>query len=348
MTLLARAPQSLRRGGPVRFHQGTCERAARFRVLESGEDDTLRVELYLDEKAVLAPGDRFILRRPAPVDTVGGGTIVDVRPPRPRDVTETAFGEEALELDNALVLRLDRVGAAGRDLDGLAAELAVTQGQLAERLADLERQGTIVRCGARLFDGQTWQELHQSVIDHVASFHEREPLRTGISREDLRARVSRAMPQDAWRQLVEQVAAAGGVRLDADKVALARHEVVLGGPERDLAERIDHAFLEGGLEPPELADAIGQADAPSANKIVDLLIARGSLVRIQDGKLFHARALEELVAKLAAHAASSRTIDVAGFKNLAGVTRKHAIPLLEHLDSQRITRRVGNNREILV
>jgi len=186
------------------------------------------------------------------------------------------------------------------------------------------------------------------VIDHVASFHEREPLRTGISREELRGRVSKTMPQDAWRLLLEQVAAAKGVRLDADKVALARHEVVLDGPERELAERIDRAFLAGGLEPPELADAIGQANAASANKIIDLLIARGSLVRIQGGKLFHARALEQLVAKLAAHAGGSRTIDVAGFKKLAGVTRKHAIPLLEHLDAQRITRRVGNNREILV
>lgn len=348
VTLLEQAPQSLRRGGPVRFHQGTCERAARFRVLETGDDGTLRVELYLEESAVLAPGDRFILRRPAPVDTVGGGTIVDVRPPRPKEATETAFGEEALDLDTALVLRLDRVGATGRDLEGLAAELAVTQQQLEDRLADLQRQGTIVRAGARLFDGQTWQELRQTTTDHLEKFHEREPLRTGISREELRARVARTMPQDAWRQLLEQVAAAGGARLDADKVALARHEVVLEGAERELADRIDRAYVEGGLEPPELAEAIGNAQMASARKIVDLLIARGSLVRIQDGKLFHARALEALVDKLAAYAKESRTIDVAGFKALAGVTRKHAIPLLEHFDAQRITRRVGNNREILV
>ena len=348
VTLLGRAPQSLRRGGPVRFHQGTCERAARFRVLETAEDGTLRVELYLEEMAVLAPGDRFILRRPAPVDTVGGGTIVDVRPPRPKEATESAFGEEALELDTALVLRLDRIGAAGRDLDGLAAELAVTQQQLAERLVDLQHEGTIVRAGARLFDGQTWQELQQAVTAHLAEFHEREPLRTGISREELRSRVAKAMPQDAWRQLLEQVAAEGGARLDADKVALARHEVVLEGSERELAERIERAFLDGGLEPPEMSDATGGTDAASAKKIVELLIARGSLVRIQDGKLFHASALEALVSKLNAYAAGSRTIDVAGFKTLAGVTRKHAIPLLEHLDAQRVTRRVGNNREIRI
>jgi selenocysteine-specific elongation factor len=304
--------------------------------------------LYLEEPAVLAPGDRFILRRPAPVDTVGGGTIVDARPPRPKEATETAFGEDALELDTALVLRLDRVGAAGRDLDGLAAELAVTQQQLEERLTDLRQQGTIVRAGARLFDGQTWQELQQATTDYLEQFHEREPLRTGISREELRARVAKKMPQDAWRQLLEQIAAAGGARLEADKVALARHEVVLEGSERELAERIDRAFLEGGLEPPELADAVGKPPDASAKKIVDLLIARGSLVRIQDGKLFHAGALQALVAKLAAYAAESRTIDVAGFKTLAGITRKNAIPLLEHFDAQRVTRRVGNNREILV
>ena len=95
-------------------------------------------------------------------------------------------------------------------------------------------------------------------------------------------------------------------------------------------------------------DAVGKPPDASAKKIVDLLVARGSLVRIQDGKLFHAGALQGLVAKLAAYAAESRTIDVAGFKTLAGITRKNAIPLLEHFDAQRITRRVGNNREILV
>jgi selenocysteine-specific elongation factor len=348
VTLLDEAPQSLRRGGPVRFHQGTCERAARFRVLEAAEDGTLRVELYLDEVAVLAPGDRFILRRPAPVDTVGGGTVVDVRPPRPREANATAFGDEALELDNALVLRLDRAGAAGRDPEGLAAELAVTQDQLSARLADLEREAAIVRAGTRLFDGQSWQELRKAATDELERFHEREPLRTGISREELRARVARTMPQDAWRRLLEQLAEAGEMRLEADKVALALHEVVLDGAERELSERIDRAYLEGGLEPPELAEVIGGADAAAAKKIVELLIARGVLVRIQDGKLFHARALDRLVAKLAEHAAASRIIDVASFKSLAGVTRKNAIPLLEHLDAQRVTRRVGNNREILV
>jgi selenocysteine-specific elongation factor len=348
LTLLETAPQSLRRGGPVRFHQGTCERAARFRVLEASEDATLRVEIYLAEMAVLAPGDRFILRRPAPVDTVGGGTIVDVRPPRPRDITETAFSEEALELDTALVLRLDRAGAAGRDLDDLATELAVTRAQLDERMKELDRQGTLVRCGSRLFDGQTWRELYQSVIDQVADYHEREPLRTGISREDLRTRISRSMPQDAWRQLLDEVAARSEIRLEADKVALADHRIELEGKERDLAEQIEQAYLKGGLEPPELADAIGSSAGASASKIVDLLIARGSLVRIQDGKLFHSQALERLVASLADYADRSRTIGVAEFKALAGVTRKHAIPLLEHLDARRVTRRIGNKREILV
>jgi selenocysteine-specific elongation factor len=348
LALLEGAPRSLQKGGPVRFHQGTCERAARYRVLGPEDNVSLRVELYLDDETVLAPGDRFILRRPAPVDTVGGGTIVDVRPPRPREVSDTAFGGDALDLSTSILLRLDRAGAAGREPFELAAELALAADQLVERVDELERQGSVIRSGPRLYEGELWSGLRREAVEEIARFHEAEPLRTGISREDLRARVCRQMPQDAWRQLLEQLAAEEKICLDADKVAAAGHAVVLSGAERELAERIESTFLGAGLEPPDIAVVVEGKARGSTSKIVDLLVARGVLVRIHDGKLFHAGALDDLISRLAEFAESSSEIDVAGFKELAGVTRKHAIPLLEHLDAERVTRRVGNVRQILV
>jgi len=98
---------------------------------------------------------------------------------------------------------------------------------------------------------------------------------------------------------------------------------------------------------PELDQVIGAGDSAAAPRIVEWLIAQGKLCRIQDGKLFHAAALDGLRGRLRDYAKTSRTIDVGAFKELTGVTRKHAIPLLEHLDAERTTRRVGNVREIL-
>jgi selenocysteine-specific elongation factor len=215
-------------------------------------------------------------------------------------------------------------------------------------LARLEREGETVRAGTRVFAAATWHEVGESVLEALAAFHRDQRLRSGSSREDLRSRLCRTMPQDAWRQLLEGLASAGRIRAEGDKVALAGHEIVLAGAEARLAERIEQRLLEAGLEPPDIDQLVEQPARALGARVVDVLVGRGVLVRIRDGKLFHARALEGLVRRLAERAATAPTIDVAAFKELAGVTRKHAIPLLEHLDERRITRRMGNDREILV
>src|SRR6185369_13876040 len=120
--LLRTAPASLRRGGPVRFHQGTCERAARLRVVAARADGSFDADLVLLEDTVLLPGDRFILRRPAPVDTVGGGLVVDAHPVRGRRDHPGASKTPASSAD-AWVERVERADAGGRLVAAIAAEL---------------------------------------------------------------------------------------------------------------------------------------------------------------------------------------------------------------------------------
>jgi selenocysteine-specific elongation factor len=144
------------------------------------------------------------------------------------------------------------------------------------------------------------------------------------------------------------MAGEGTLRLSGENVARRGHEVVLSADERGLAESMERRFRDAGLEPPTPSEVIPSSMKDKAAKIIDLLIAEGKLVRIRDGKLFHAEALQALIAKLREFAATSESIDVAGFKKLAGVTRKNAIPLLEHLDETRVTRRQGNLRIILL
>jgi selenocysteine-specific elongation factor len=155
------------------------------------------------------------------------------------------------------------------------------------------------------------------------------------------------MPQEAWRELLGEQERSGELRLEGEIVARADHRVTLDAEAQALADRVSARFREAGLDPPDLEDAIPAALRERAAPIVDWLIARGELVRVHNRGLFHGEALEALRAKLRAHATHSRTIDVASFKRLAGVTRKNAIPLLEHLDDERFTRRVGDLREIL-
>jgi selenocysteine-specific elongation factor len=348
VTLLPSAPKNLRKGGPVRFHHGTFDRAARMRVLGQGRDGTLHVELHLLGAAVLVPGDRFVLRRPAPVDTVAGGTIVDIRPPAARLAREEWFGPDAVEPRTALRVRLSRAGQAGREASELGSELGLGSARVESELDALCEEGCVARSGSRWFDAASWREAGARALRTVKQFHEVQPLQPGISRETLRADTCPEMPQESWRTLLAELEKQGEIRLHGEAVARSDHRVELSQSEQELARRIGDRFRDGGLDPPKLEQVITADERARAVPIVDLMLARGELVRVQNRGVFHAEALETLRSKLREYAKRSVTIDVAGFKQLAGVTRKNAIPLLEHLDGERATRRVGDRREILL
>jgi selenocysteine-specific elongation factor len=251
-------------------------------------------------------------------------------------------------VEAALGLRLARAGTAGCDPLGLAPELGCTREQAVEAASRLEGRGEAVRGGARLFDAQAWRDAAERARAHVAEHHRARPLAPGASRETLRAAVCADMPQESWREFLTDLERRGDVRLEGEAVASADHRVVLEGEAQALAERIRDRFRAAGLEPPELEAVVAPGELARALPVVELLVARGELVRVQSRRLFHAEALAALRAKLRDYAGRSRTIDVAAFKELAGVTRKNAIPLLEHLDGERATRRVGDKREILL
>jgi selenocysteine-specific elongation factor len=224
----------------------------------------------------------------------------------------------------------------------------MSDGEIETEVRSLATDGRVIEAAGLWFERDTWRDLAEGVESILTRFHEHEPLLGGMSREELRSRLCREMPQEAWRAWLQSGVENERLRLEGDRVALAGHRVVLSKEDQALAERIDRRFREAGLDPPDVADVLSEEGAgPKGDRVAELLVSRGTLVRIQDGRLFHGEALESLRARLREHAKTSKTIDVGTFKQLAGVTRKNAIPLLEHLDAERTTRRVGNVREIL-
>jgi selenocysteine-specific elongation factor len=150
--LLPSAPVALRRGGPVRLHQGTCERAARLRVAAPSSEGMLEADLVLAQDTVLLPGDRFILRRPAPVDTIGGGVVVDAHPASGRrSLAQAHTGQRTAE--DAWIERIARAGAAGRPATAIAAELGRSAEDVESALATLVEKARLFRAAGLLFDG---------------------------------------------------------------------------------------------------------------------------------------------------------------------------------------------------
>jgi selenocysteine-specific elongation factor len=280
------------------------------------------------------------------VNTVGGGVIVDAKPPR----SSAALPDSAAagEPSAGVVLKLGRAGLAGRTPAELGSELGLAPAELDAEVGRLVAEEEIVSAAGSLFERGTWDALGDHVEDLLDGFHREQPLRPGMSREELRGRVARAMPREAWRAWLEAAERDGRVRLEGERVALAGHRVSLSAQDQACADRIQAEYRRAGLDPPDLDRVLErEGDRQRAERLVDLLIESGELVRLRDGRLVHGGALEELRGKLREYAERSRMIDVAAFKELAGVTRKNAIPLLEFLDAERTTRRVGNKREIL-
>jgi len=341
--LLPGAPRLSGRGGPVRFHQGTCERAARLR-LEAAAQGGGEAEIVLAQDTVLLPGDRFILRRPAPVDTIGGGVVIDAHPaPRRRGAPIAAAADAA----DVWIERIDRAGVAGRAVADVCAEAGRSAAEVDAALAPLIASGRVVRSGSRLFAGSRWEETGEALLDALRSFHASEPLRRGLDRETLRGRVAPAMPAEAFRDLLRRLSGEGALTLDRELVSIAGHRIEPTEADAARARRIEEAFRAAGLDPPPVETVVREAGGDPEMRVVGWLVEEGRLVKLRDGRLFHAPAIQALRGKVREFARTSSTIDVAAFKELAGVTRKNAIPLLELFDEERLTRREGSVRRIL-
>jgi selenocysteine-specific elongation factor len=214
-------------------------------------------------------------------------------------------------------------------------------------LLPLVADGRVVRAAGRLYAGSIWRETSESVTSALSAFHALEPLKRGMPREALRSRVAGSMPPETFRELLSALAAGGDVRLEGERVALAGHRVVLSADDAGRARGIEEAFRAAGCDPPAIEDVLKERGGSSGSRLRDWLIEEGKLVKIRDGRLFHADALESVRRKLREFSRTSSTIDVGAFKELAGATRKNAIPLLEQFDEERLTRREGNVRRIL-
>jgi selenocysteine-specific elongation factor len=181
----------------------------------------------------------------------------------------------------------------------------------------------------------------------VEAFHKKNSLVGGIAREELREQVKAS--GEVFGASLDRMVRDKKIEIAGDLVRLSGHGVLMKDEEAESKKKIEEAFAGAGLKVPALNDVIAglKVDRVRAQKIVTLLLRDKVLVKISDELVFHRSALEELRRLLVAQKAKSPKMDVARFKELTGVSRKYAIPLLEYLDREHVTRRVGDVREIL-
>jgi selenocysteine-specific elongation factor len=336
----------------VHFHSYTSETIASVvlygkKQVRPGE--SAFAQLRLSEPTLLLPGDRFIIRQFSPVVTIGGGVVVENAPPkRVKNTAEYAhFLQNLTEELRSGMLRA-RVMASGARGLGIAEAVART-GWLAQQIiSGVAGTPEIIRIADIFISRPALELLRKDLISALEGFHKHNALVAGMSKEELRGRFSEVAPT-VFDSVLGEALQARKIELAGELVHLAGRGVVMKDDETESKQIIEAAFANAGLKVPALKDVIAglKVDKARAQKIVTLLLRDKVLIKISDDLVFHRDALADLRKRMAAEKAKSPKLDVARFKDLTGVSRKYAIPLLEYLDREHVTRRVGDERVIL-
>jgi selenocysteine-specific elongation factor len=343
----------------IRFHTGTTELIGHVvllgqDVLEPGSAAFARIRL--EKPAFALPGDRYIIRQYSPMQTLGGGEILDVQPPRwrrgDRRLADRLARLQGADLAGRLLVFVTEAAEAGLDEAALVARTGVVPARIRGELRGLTRDGkvrilseiplTVAAAGAI-------DSAAERTVRTLTAFHQREPLLKGLGREDLKARALPHASPVFYKALLDHLVATRRIGVEHDTVFQYGREILLAGAEGKLRGELTARFAELGLQAPspdDVAAALG-ADRGTVRKIVQLLVKERVLARVSESLVVDRAALDQLVDSIRARKSIKPTLGVGDFKELTGLSRKFAMPLLEYLDSQRITRRVGDERVIL-
>ena len=373
---------ALRHGSRIRFHQGTSEVMGRVALSShvppadsaSSPEGAAAVDvppgrsayarLRLEGPVVLTRHDRFIVRAYSPPATIGGGVVLDPQPPRGGIRTpsgrarfrtldpgaDATDGEDATK--RAVLLLAAEAASAGLPIGCLSSRLGLVARGDREPVERLIRAGHLVTIGDTIVAEPTLAALGSRLLEAAARYHREQPLEDGIPREEARERLFSHAAPGVFERVVSDLVTSGRLKA-SDRLGLASHRVDSGSPDAAIRDEVERRFRDAGLRPPDqaaLAESLGLA-APAVAALVALLVRQRRLVRL-DTLVFHESALLRLkedvrALKEAPAAAPAVTLDVAVFKDRYGVTRKYAIPLLEYLDRERVTKRVGGSRVVL-
>jgi selenocysteine-specific elongation factor len=356
LALIESAPAPLKNRDRVHFHYETSEMVCTVHLLDRAAlkpGERGFAQLSLTTPTIAQPQDRFVIRRLSPMVTIGGGIILD---PLPRkhdclDPLAENFLKAARNGDWPGILQyiISESESKGIIIEDLVARTGLRQEVLQDRLKSLVDQHKIHFLSTRILSTEQLEKLSGQMAALVKEHHTRSPLAIGISKQELKERLGIKVSVEVFEFLLADMVQKKILGISKDLVHAAGRSVALSSEEDTGKKIILEAFRSAGLAVPSVDEVLARLkiDRARAKQIVQLLVREGALVRVTTDLMFHADSIRELRDRLRAWKAKSPRISVGEFKEMTGISRKYAIPLLEYLDRERVTRRDGDARVIL-
>ena len=345
LKMVAGAPHPLRHNTGVTFHLFTSETNARIRLLDTDRLDPGAegwVQILLSEPLPMVKGDYFVVR--SAEDTLGGGQVVDASPRRRHRRFNPDVVEQLMMLDQGtgediLLSLAEQYGPC--DLTTLSQRSNLPEDEVAQRSAQLANDGHMVVLGelgaeadAVVFAAQSWNILKSKIFVALQTYHNQFPLRRGVPVQEVRSRLGLSQPVS--QRVLARLTGEEYLVEEGPYLRLPDHQVTLSDEMEAQASAYLKALEGEPYSPP--------SDRPVDAELLAVLVERGQVVKVNESVVFASSAYREMSEKIVDHLKSQGTITVGEARTMFNTSRKYILPLLEHLDRQQITRRVGDER----
>ena len=354
--LLSSSPKPLKHRTRLRVHLGTAEALGRAILLDREEvkpGEEAFFQIRLEEPIVALPGDRFVIRSYSPLLTIGGGEVLDAFPTRHRRFSPRVKEEmETLEKgsdDEKIRLRLLKAGPAGLSWPELVRRSNMLPAKLKSRVETLVASGGILSDNGdrlRYFHSQVIADLKRFCLDYLKDFHRKNPLQPGAMKEELKSKLPPQVDARLFNHLFSILIEEKKIIVEKETVRLSSHTISLKEEEKDLRKKMVLLYARGKLQPPLVKEVTAElAVAENELKpVLQLLTKEGTLVKVKEDLYFHQQAMQELEGEVISFLQQHKEMTPTQFKEISQVSRKFAIPLMEHFDARKVTMRIGDKR----
>lgn len=333
----------------VHFHSGTSETIARvilYNLEEIKPGEGCYCQLRLHEPVIVKSGDRYIIRRFSPVETIGGGEILDAHPGR-RKRAEGIEDMKILELgtlEEKIAMKIKKAGINGMPVATLEGWINADVPAIQDSIRELKQKGTVIQHENILIHGVAVNAIRAGIDKILNAFHKQNPLKTGMPKEEVRAQLK--IDQKIFNALLSSMK---DVVIDKDLLRLSSFSAALSEVDKGIEIKILSMLEQGGFQPPlkeELLKALSM-QPKQLDDILKLMAKQGNLVRISETMYITKPVYEKIIDALKNFFSKKKELTVAELRDILNTSRKYALPILEYLDTQRVTMRVGDVRKFL-
>ncbi|MGA3083507.1 MAG: selenocysteine-specific translation elongation factor [Thermodesulfobacteriota bacterium] len=352
--LLTSVQKPLKHRSQIRFHSGTNEILGRVILLE-GEDikpgESHFCQIRFSEPVALLPGDLAVIRSYSPVQTIGGAEILNVIPAKhkrfnPEVIHQLQVLQSGSDLDKT-ALQVLLAGSTGVSRQALGQVLPLPSKKLDELLKELLSQKILIQWDKEnkiIIHHQELFNLSLAVEQELEGYHQVNPLKSGLLKEELKSRLPQIREAKLFNFLLNQLAEQKILVQEKELVRLINHKVQLQEDQQTVRDSLEEVYLKSGLQPPYFKELAEKFTKGQSRPVLELMVKEGKLVKVKEDLYFHKQAIEELKKKLIHWLKEKGEITTPEFKDLTQTSRKYTIPLLEYFDAVQVTMRVEDKR----